>query len=101
MHRKTRKGEIMPKTREKSLTRSQKRDFWWGMVKIRRPGAFIEPVGSSSGRLINPVRPLEPRTYGRTRVPFGRMSYTRPDVDVAQIINPRGGVNRVDGKLLF
>jgi hypothetical protein len=56
MHKKTRKGEKMPKTSEKSLTRSQKRDFWWGRVKMRRPGAFIELVGSPSGRLINLVR---------------------------------------------
>jgi hypothetical protein len=45
MHKKTRKGEIMPKTRKKSLTTSQKRDFWWGRVKMRRPEAFIVPVG--------------------------------------------------------
>jgi hypothetical protein len=65
MHKKTRKGEIMPKTHEKSLTRSQKRDFWWGRVKIRRPGAFIEPVGSlPNGSLI----------------PSGSLSRRRPDV---------------------
>jgi hypothetical protein len=76
MHKKTRKGEIMPKTHEKSLTRSQKRDFWWGRVKIRRPGAFIEPVGSPSERLINPVRQFEPQASGRTGVPSGRLIYT-------------------------
>jgi hypothetical protein len=103
MHKKTRKGEIMPKTREKSLTRSQKRDFWWGRVKMRRPGAFIVPVGSPSGRLINPirtraasktcrqvarvrksnliVRQLEPCPSGWIGVPSGRLSYTRPDAE--------------------
>jgi len=101
MHKKTRMGEIIPKTRDKSLTRSQKRDFWWGRVRMWRPGAFIEPVGSPSGQLINTVRtraasetcgqgsrvrtsnltiwPSEQRASGHTGVPSSRLIYTRPE----------------------
>jgi hypothetical protein len=50
------RNKINPKARKKLLTRCQKERFWWGTVNIRRLGAFIELVGSSSGRCNNVVR---------------------------------------------
>jgi len=56
MHKKTRRGEIKPKTCKQLLTRCQKETFWWGRERMRRPGPFIEPVGSPSRRYNNVAR---------------------------------------------
>jgi hypothetical protein len=40
MHKKTRKGKIMPKACKKLLTRGQKKTFWWGREKVRQPGIY-------------------------------------------------------------
>jgi hypothetical protein len=84
---KDKRGRENAKNLEKSLTTSQKRMRKCGVaLEMRRPG-FIKPVGSPSGRLINPSGQALPskhadrlRASGRVTLPSGRWCRARPDV---------------------
>jgi hypothetical protein len=87
MHKKTRKGEIIPKTREKSLTGSQKRDFWWGRVNMWRPrdlyslwGPRPEGLLTLSGRALPRKHADKSRASGRLRVARSDVQEYRPAV---------------------